>query len=74
MERMIAESRKSGDPLANMIHILSPAKRQLTVLLSDSAADEPALCPLTPVELHVDYNAYTNATLYYESRKKQQQK
>lgn len=74
MERMISESRKSGDPLANMVHNLNPAKRQITVLLSDATADEPELCPLTPVELNVDYNAYTNATMYYESRKKQQQK
>lgn len=74
MQRMIAQSRKSGDPLANMIHNLTPAKRLITVLLSDTAADEPGLCPLTPVELNVDYNAYTNATMYYESRKKQQQK
>lgn len=74
MERMIAESRKTGDPLANMIHSLTPVKRIVTVLLSDTEADEPDLCPLTPVELHADYNAYTNATLYYESKKKQQQK
>jgi hypothetical protein len=29
---------------------------------------------LIPVEMLVDYNAYTNATMYYEGRKKQQQK
>ena len=46
---MISESRKSGDPLANMIHTLNPSKRQITVLLSDATADEPELCPLTPV-------------------------
>ena len=74
MERMVAESRKTGDPLANLIHAFNPVKRIVTVLLSDTAADEPGLCPLTPVELQVDYNAYTNATMYYESRKKQQQK
>ena len=38
MERMIAESRKTGDPLANMIHALNPVKRQITVLLCDSTA------------------------------------
>lgn len=74
MDRMVAESRKNGDPLANMIHHLNPVKRQITVLLSDTTAEEPGLCPLTPVELQVDYNAYTNATMYYGSRKKQQQK
>ena len=74
MERMVAESRKTGDPLANMIHAFNPVKRQITVLLSDPTSEEPDLAPLTPVELQVDYNAYTNATHYYGSRKKQQQK
>ena len=74
MERMISESRKTGDPLANMIHLLNPVKRQVTVLLSDADNEEASLCPLTPVDLYVDYNAYTNATTYYESRKKQQHK
>jgi len=41
MERMVAESRKNGDPLANMIHHLNPVKRQITVLLSDTTAEEP---------------------------------
>ena len=39
MERMIAESRKTGDPLANMIHQLNPVKRQITVLLSDTTSN-----------------------------------
>ncbi len=65
MDRMIADSRKAGDPLANIIHTLNPVKRQVTVLLSDNLVEEPDLAPVTPVELQVDYNAYTNATLYY---------
>ena len=36
MERMVAESRKTGDPLANMIHNFNAVKRQITILLSDS--------------------------------------
>ena len=39
MERMVAESRKTGDPFANMIHAFNPVKRQITVLLSDSTAE-----------------------------------
>jgi|LakMenEpi03Aug12_release.lakeMendotaPanAssembly.Ray.scaffolds.fasta_scaffold1016262_2 hypothetical protein len=74
MERMIAESRKTGDPLANMIYSLNAPKRQVTVLLTDNEGEDAHLCALTPVDLLVDYNAYTNATMYYEGRKKQQQK
>ena len=40
MERMIAESRKTGDPLANMIHNLNAPKRQITILLSDNQGEE----------------------------------
>jgi hypothetical protein len=71
---MVAKSRKEGDPLANMIHSFNAPKRQITILLSDAHAGEADLCSLIPVELLVDYNAYTNATMYYEGRKKQQQK
>lgn len=35
ISRMIGESRKNGDPLANMIHELNIYKRQVTVLLGD---------------------------------------
>ncbi len=33
--RMIADSKKNGDPLANMIHELNILKRQVTILLGD---------------------------------------
>lgn len=36
MERMVAESRKTGDPLANMIYSFNAPKRQVTVLLTDN--------------------------------------
>jgi hypothetical protein len=32
---MIADSKKNGDPLANMIHELNILKRQVTILLGD---------------------------------------
>ncbi len=48
-----------------MIHTLNAPKRQITILLSDSQGGDAELCPLTAVELLVDYNAYTNATMYY---------
>jgi hypothetical protein len=49
MERMVSESRKTGDPLANMIHSFNAVKRQITVLLSDTSNGEAELCALTPV-------------------------
>jgi hypothetical protein len=49
MERMVSESRKTGDPLANMIHNFNAQKRAITVLLSDTTNGEAVLCALTPV-------------------------
>lgn len=42
------------------------------MLLGDPTEDQ--LSDLTPVEVKLDYNAYTNAKNYYESRKKNYQK
>jgi hypothetical protein len=33
--RMVSESKKNGDPLANLIHDLNIMKRQITILLGD---------------------------------------
>ncbi len=73
IQRMILESKKNGDPLANIIHQLNISKRQVTVLLGDPSSEEQHF-DLLPVEINIDYNAYTNATLYYESKKKNYQK
>lgn len=73
IQRMILESKKNGDPLANMIHELNIGKRQVTVLLGDPSSEEQHF-ELLPVEINIDYNAFTNATLYYESKKKNYQK
>ena len=35
ISRMVSESKKNGDPLANMIHELNILKRQVTILLGD---------------------------------------
>lgn len=70
---MIAESKKNGDPLANTIHELNILKRQVTVLLGDTSSEEQ-MFELLPIEINIDYNAYTNATMYYESKKKNYQK
>lgn len=48
IERMVGESKKSGDPLANMIHSLNIFRRQVTVLLGESGTDSQ-LCSLLPV-------------------------
>jgi uncharacterized NAD-dependent epimerase/dehydratase family protein len=49
MERMVAKSRKEGDPLANMIHSFNAPKRQITILLSEAQGQEADLCSLIPV-------------------------
>lgn len=38
--RMVSESKKNGDPLANMIHELNILKRQVTILLGDPVSEE----------------------------------
>lgn len=70
---MVLESKKNGDPLANTIHELNIGKRTVVVLLGDPSSEEQH-CDLLPVEINIDYNAYTNATMYYESKKKNYQK
>ena len=35
IQRMISDSKKNGDPLANQIHDLNILKRQITILLGD---------------------------------------
>lgn len=39
IQRMVLESKKNGDPLANMIHELNINKRQVSVLLGDPSAE-----------------------------------
>ena len=56
-----------------MIHELTILKRQFTILLGDPVSEEQ-MFELLPVEINIDYNAYTNATMYYESKKKNYQK
>lgn len=73
IQRMVLESKKNGDPLANMIHELNINKRQVSVLLGDPSAEQQYF-DLLPVEINIDYNAYTNATMYYENKKKNYQK
>lgn len=36
---MISESKKNGDPLANILHELNILKRQVTVLLGDPSEE-----------------------------------
>lgn len=73
IKRMVSDSRKNGDPLANMIHDIDIMKSQVTVLLGDPSAEDQ-YSELLPVEINIEYNAYTNATMYYSSKKKNYQK
>ena len=51
---MIGESKKEGDPLANMIHDMDVRNNKITVLLGD----EESLEDLIPVELDLRLSAY----------------
>ena len=42
IQKMINEGKKSGDPLANLIHEMSFEKDQITVLLEDPENDDTA--------------------------------
>lgn len=54
--KMINESKKDGDPLANMIHEMNFKNNKISVLLGDETSTED----LTAVELDLKLTAYQN--------------
>ena len=65
---MINEGKKSGDPLANLIHDMNFEKNQITVLLEDPDIEDTE--EMVSVNLDIYENAYMNAKMYYDSKKK----
>lgn len=65
---MINDSRKSGDPLANMIYSADWEHNEVTILLSDinsDLADE-----LLPVQINFNISGFQNADEYFTHKKK----
>ncbi len=69
---MINESKKLGDPLANLIMSMDLPNNNVTLFLSDP--DQQDTDELTPVQIDFLDSAYVNATNYYNLRKKNVQK
>lgn len=67
--KMINESKKTGDFLANMIFKTDWELNEVVILLSDPE-NEDLESPLTPVSINFTVSAYQNAKLYYENKKK----
>lgn len=68
--KQINESKKDGDPLANMIHEMNFINNKISVLLGDETSTDD----LTEVELDLKLSAYQNQRKYYENKKKFGQK
>ena len=67
--KMINESKKSGDMLANMIYQTEWEQNEVVVLLNDPE-HEDLEADLTPVQINFTISAFQNAKLYYENKKK----
>jgi len=52
--KMINESKKDGDPLANMIHEMDFKKNKITILLGDETSTEDMIS----VDLDLNLSAY----------------
>ena len=67
--KMINESKKNGDMLANMIYATDWEQDEVVILLSDPE-HEDLEADLTPVQINFTVSAFQNAKLYYENKKK----
>lgn len=67
--KMINESKKSGDMLANMIYKTDWEENEVVILLSDPEHEDLS-ADLTPVQINFTISAFQNAKLYYENKKK----
>ena len=73
VEDNINESKKTANPLAELILAVNLAKDEVTVMLGDPSQDAQH-ADLLEVAINVNYNAFTNARHYYDDRKKNKQK
>jgi predicted ribosome quality control (RQC) complex YloA/Tae2 family protein len=67
--KMINESKKTGEVLANMIYKTEWEQNEVIVLLSDPE-HEDLEADLIPVQINFTISAFQNAKLYYENKKK----
>eukprot|EP00879_Flechtneria_rotunda_P009714 GHRR01010163.1.p1 GENE.GHRR01010163.1~~GHRR01010163.1.p1 ORF type:complete len:564 (+),score=252.88 GHRR01010163.1:1740-3431(+) len=76
LESLIKEERRSGNPVAGLIHSLQLDQNKITLLLSNlldgEEEDEEALTrPATKVQVDLSLTAYANAAAHHAARKKQ---
>lgn len=73
INKMINESKKSGDPLANMIYSTNWDNNEIIILLSDPD-NENLEEDLVTVQINYTMTAFQNAETYYQHKKKQSMK
>ena len=77
LQSMVAEERRRGNPIAEMVQSLRLERNEVTLLLPDeleaASEDEAAPTPVS-VTLNLDGNAHGNAQRYYEARRKATEK
>ncbi|GJP46211.1 hypothetical protein CLOM_g5521 [Closterium sp. NIES-68] len=75
---MVKEERRAGNPVAALIAALHLDRGRIAVLLTppdlDSMDDEERTAPAALVEVDYSLSAYANARMWFQSRKKQQEK
>eukprot|EP00166_Cyanidium_caldarium_P004456 ctg_47.g27 len=77
LQIMVAEERRRGNPVAEMVQSLRLERNEVTLLLPDeleAGSEDEAVPALVPVTLNLDGNAHGNAQRYYEARRKATEK
>lgn len=64
----VSESKRAGDPLANLIHSLDFSKNTVSVLLQEKNGDQFAAMEV--VQINYCLSAYANIKDYYDDKKR----
>ena len=68
IKSQVGESKRAGDPLANLIHSIDFSKSIVSVLLQEKGGDQFAAMDVVPVNYHL--SAYANIKEYYDDKKR----
>ncbi|KAK9139129.1 hypothetical protein Scep_008810 [Stephania cephalantha] len=77
LARMVKEEKKSGNPIAGLIHTLHLERNCVSLLLSnnlDEMDDDEKTLPVDKVEVDLALSAHANARRWYDLKKRQESK
>ncbi|KAK9136631.1 hypothetical protein Sjap_007225 [Stephania japonica] len=77
LARMVKEEKKSGNPVAGLIHKLHLERNCVSLLLSnnlDEMDDDEKTLPVDKVEVDLALSAHANARRWYDLKKRQESK